>query len=145
MARFWILVADHSRARIFATDERAGALQEIDSRAHPEGRLREREFATDAPGDSFSSAAPGRHAMTHEKSGRHTEGLRFAHELADTLEQSFWQKDYQNLYLVCSPVFLGELRSVLPEVVQKTVRGEIHRELTTMTPEQIRAHLPDLL
>ena len=58
MKRTWVLVADSCRARIFSADKSNGPISEIETLAHPEARLHERDITSDVPGHSFSSHGP---------------------------------------------------------------------------------------
>ncbi|MCW8855424.1 MAG: host attachment protein, partial [Gammaproteobacteria bacterium] len=50
MSTTWVVVADSSRARIFTAETSTSALQEIETLAHPEGRLHEQALSSDLPG-----------------------------------------------------------------------------------------------
>ena len=45
-----IVVADSARARIFTADSASSPLNEIETMAHPEGRMHDREITSDLPG-----------------------------------------------------------------------------------------------
>jgi hypothetical protein len=46
----WILVANNTNARIFTAETPSAPLEEIESFAHTENRLHDREMTTDLPG-----------------------------------------------------------------------------------------------
>jgi len=49
-ARWWVVVADASRARIFEAAELPEPLREIEDLVQPEGRMPERALQSDRPG-----------------------------------------------------------------------------------------------
>lgn len=145
MSRFWIVAADHASARIFATDKRAGPLEEIASLEHPEGRMKEQELAGGEVGTGFARAGHGQDIMTHENSHKRSEEERFARELADYLDKARQKNRFRELYVLSDPRFLGALRNAMPATVRKMVNNTISKDVTGQSPEQIRKQLPDLL
>lgn len=141
----WILVADSGAARIFTAGGATGPLTELESIAHPEGRLPARELTSDLPGRAFDSAGQGRHIMEKEVGPRQQAATDFAHLLAGRLEQARAQGGLQRLALVAPPEFLGLLREALGRQLQRLVVLEQDRNLVRMTADEIRARLPERL
>jgi len=141
MVKQWIVVADESRARIFARWASDAALQEIETLTHPAGRMRAREMKSDRPGRSFDSQGKGRHAMSSEVDPERQEAIRFADKLAERLETARTQGEYGELVLVAPPVFLGALRKELSTQVRKLVVDELAKELTSLPANEIESHL----
>ena len=65
----WILVADSSRARIFSAETPSSALIEINTLAHPQGRLHEQNLSSDLPGHEASPISGGIFCGEHCPSG----------------------------------------------------------------------------
>lgn len=145
MSRFWIVAADHSGARVLATDKRAGPVQEVSQVEHPEGRLKEQEFGGRKPEAGFASAGHGEDILNYDKTHKRNDEERFARELAEYLDKARTSQKFEELYLVSEPRFLGALRNALPDELRKTVKGEVSKNVTQQSPEQIRKQLPDLL
>jgi protein required for attachment to host cells len=152
----WVVVADAARARFFRVDEGAsvaggsqyapsgeelvGALVEIKDLSHPESLRKASEMASDAPG---MSSVPGMHSkfgMDEKVSPKEEEAIRFAKEVAETLHAD--AAEYDRLYVVAPPHFLGLLRDATDKAVHAKLAGEFHKELTHFPAEQIREHLP---
>ncbi|MDM7322759.1 MAG: host attachment protein [Gammaproteobacteria bacterium] len=152
----WVVVADAARARFFRVDEEAsvqggsqyapsaealvGALVEIKDLSHPESLRKASEMASDEPG---MSSVPGMHSkfgMDEKISPKEEEAIRFAKEVAATLHAD--AAEYDRLYVVAPPHFLGLLRDATDKAVHAKLAGEFHKELTHFSAEQIREHLP---
>jgi protein required for attachment to host cells len=143
MVKAWVLVANHTHARLFEAEKRAdGELHEIEVLSHPEGRMRDRELVSDAPGRAFDSAGLGRHAVSNSKELRHQGAERFAREIAHTLERGRQEGRFEKLYIVAEPAIVGNLRSAMSSPTLATVAGESRKNLVTCKAEEIRAQLP---
>ncbi|MEW5973611.1 MAG: host attachment protein [Pseudomonadota bacterium] len=155
----WVVVADAARARFFRVEESAGAhggsqyapsgealvgaLVEIKDLSHPESLRKEREMASDAPGMSSVPGMHGKFGMDEKVPPKETEAIRFAKEVAETLHGD--AAEYDRLYVVAPPHFLGLLRDATDKAVHAKLAGEFHKELTHFPAEQIREHLPATL
>ena len=141
MKKIWVVVADRARGRIFSATSPKSALTEIEDLVHPEARAHERDLTTDRPG-----RGPGSHrAMGTQNKVREHEASDFARELAARLEAGRVNTDFTKLVLVAAPDFLGLLRKSLNPHVEKLVTREVTKNLTQLTPADIRAHLPEYL
>lgn len=145
MSRFWILAADHAGARVFATDKRAGPIEEIDAMEHPEARMKENEFEDKEVGAGSPSMGHARDTKGDEHPHKRGEEERFAREIAEYLDKACEKKQFLELYILSEPRFLGALRSALPDKVQKMLKDEIPKEVTRQPPEKIRKQLPEWL
>jgi len=140
----WILIADSTRARIFTADTPTSPLEEIEEFTHTEGRLHDREITSDLPGRIKSTGAGG-HAFEQPTDPKKHETDNFAHTLAQYLEKAYNENRFEQLIIVAGPTFLGLLRSHLSEHVKKLVRFELNKELTLLSADDIRQHLPQYL
>ncbi|MBK1654012.1 host attachment protein [Allochromatium vinosum] len=140
----WILVADNSRARLFAAEKPADPLIEISTLAFPEGRLHEGDLTTDKAGRGQALGA-GAHGVNGEEGHKQENAERFASLIRDDLEAARNQGRFSKLYIIASPALLGLLRKQLSAPLRQLVAGELDKNLTTQTPEAIRRHLPDFL
>jgi protein required for attachment to host cells len=134
MSSTWILVADASRARFFSAENPAGPLVEMETLSNPEARLHERDLVSDRGGHNDGDSAT-KAANTD----------RFASMVCDHLESSRHTRELRKLYILGSPGFLGLLRKHQSPSLRHLVRDEIAKDLTTQSPERIRAQLPDYL
>ena len=88
MPSTWVVVADSSAARIFDAPSATGPLVEIESFAHAEGRLHERDLRTDEPGTTKDRAGYAKHGIEPRTNPKEHEATVFARMLADTIEHA---------------------------------------------------------
>lgn len=145
MSELWVVVAESSRARIFAADSPVGGLREVETLSHPEGRLHEQDLQADRPGRTFDRGGQGRHAKEPEVSARHQSVTHFAEQIAARLEYGRTRGEYRRLTVVAAPEFLGVLREKLTTATHELIESEIDKNLVRMNGDEIRAHLPERL
>nr|WP_010133576.1 host attachment protein [Microbulbifer agarilyticus] len=141
MSKAWVLVANHTHARLFEAEKRAGTLNEIETLVYPEGRMKGQELLSDAPGRTFDSRGDGRHAM-EIPSVRKQGAKRFAKDIAHTLEKGRQQGRFDRLYIVAEPSMAGNLRLSMSSPCLATIAGEARKNLTKSDTAEIRAQLP---
>ncbi len=139
-----IVIADQSRARIFKTDAPVAPLIEIETLTHTEGRLHDRDLTSDLPGRIQGSGHIG-HAFEQATDPKQHEADLFAHRLTHYLEVALNAQQFSQLLIVAEPSLLGWMRHCLPERIKKTICFELAKNITTLSPEEIRSHLPDYL
>ncbi|MCE8038712.1 host attachment protein [Halomonas sp. MCCC 1A11062] len=142
MKATWVVVADQARARFFTAPEATAALEEVDTLVNPEGKLHERDINADRPGRTFDSMGVGRHAMGKHHSPKEQEAIRFATAIGERLGAEYGRGALGHVVLCAPPRFLGFLKEALPEQVMKCVSHTLDKELASLSPEEIRAHLP---
>jgi protein required for attachment to host cells len=145
MKSTWVVVADSTRARILKADNAVSPLSEIETLVHPESRLHERDLISDAPGRAFDRAGQGRHAMGQQVSPKEHEVEAFVRQVAERLEQARDQGELEQLIIVAPPNVLGKLRKALPHEVARLVTLEVDKNLSKLSPQEIRGHLPERL
>jgi len=145
MASTWVVVADSSAARIFDAPSATGALTEIESFAHTEGRLHERDLRTDEPGTTKDRAGYAKHGIEPRTNPKEHEATVFARRLAETIERARAKSQVERVLLVAPPEFLGHLRAALDANARKIVHAEFNLNVVRMAPDEIRRHLPDRL
>ncbi len=143
--RAWILVADGSRARLFAADKPASEIKELEAWEAPTVRMHETELTSDLPGRAFDSTNPARHAYGQPEDPKQAEMRRFAKMLAERLEEAAKRDAYERLYLAAGPKMLGLLREALGEHASKRLAGTYDRDWTRERADTIRARLPEYL
>jgi protein required for attachment to host cells len=144
MSAAWVVVADSCRARIFSAEKPTSPLVELQILTHPEGRLHQGDLVTDRPGRDRNSSNRS-HDMGHECDAKDEEALRFAAEVCEVMENGRARGEFQKLYIVSAPGFLGLLRKHQSGSLKKMVSEEIAKNLCTKPPEQIRSSLPQYL
>lgn len=124
----WIVVANAARARVFERDEDNGALREIADRVHTPSRQKAHELEADRPGhvmkgDTSTAFAP--HTDPREREHR-----RFAHEVAQLLDEAAAARRMPGLVLLASNPFLGELKAALGDAARRLLKHSAPVDLT---------------
>jgi protein required for attachment to host cells len=145
MTLTWILVANNTHARIFTAETPTSPLEEIESFAHTESRLHDREITSDLPGKIRSEGGIGGHAFEQPTDPKEHEASNFAHFIAHYLENAHNQNKFAQLLIIAEPSFLGILRHQLPEQIKKLVSFELDKNITMHSAADIRTHLPKYL
>ena len=144
----WILVADASRAEIFALSETDGArgLHRTGSLADTKLERRSSDLKSDKPGRSVSSTGSGvRHAIEPHHDYHKLQKHEFAHDIIAFLEKSFDAHQFERLVLVAPNRMLGELRKLLPHKMQKSVWHSFPHDYMKLSQDEIWARIsPDL-
>lgn len=149
----WYLIADSSRAVIFFRRQADQHMQLLREFEHPQSRMANQELVSDRPGRVKQSAPPSRgHSSAGPTRGNHSamdphtspktvEQENFAHELAAALHEGLVDHQYESLVLVASPQFLGVLRNILNDQVQKHIKASLAKDYTHLTVPEIEKHL----
>ena len=144
MSNTWIVVADSYRARIFTADKPSGPLTETETLTNPAARQHEGDIDSDRAGHVMSSNTGG-HDLSQKTEAKQEEAIRFAAEVSKHLETGRNGKAFDKLYIIAAPAFLGLLRKQISNPLKTLVSDEIAKDLTTQTPDRIRAQLPEYL
>lgn len=145
MRKVWIVVGNSSVAKIYRTENNSSSLIEFQNFLHKESHLPARELVSDRLGRETSRMGYGTDTMEPQTPIKVKEGNAFAAQVAEFLEKGFNAKEFERLYLIAKPPFLGYLRDAIHSNVAKLVESEIHKDLTQHTSEQIREYLPPVL
>ncbi len=134
----WIVVANSTLARIFRLDKLQ--LIEMDTMINPEGRLHDKDLATDKPGVAFDGS--GRYAMTKEHSPKEAEVESFAKKVAAHIDHARAVGQIDRIFLAANPGFLGLLRSSLTNPTAGIISHSVDKDITNMKPDDIRGYFP---
>lgn len=141
MSTIWVVVAESSRARIFSVVNRISPLSEVEDMINAAARSHERDLTSDLPGRSFDSGGQGRHAMESHVDPKKNEVMVFARKVGERLEAARKTGQFDELYIISSPEFLGILRQNLDDVTKKHVTRTINKNLVQKDEAQIREYL----
>ncbi len=144
MRKTWVVVADNSRARIFTAETPSSPLIEVDSIVHPEARMHDRDITSDLPGRGSSSGG-ARHSYVTETDAKDHENAGFAKRIAGFLDDARKSEKFRQLIIVAAPSLLGNLRSGLNDQTRKMVSLELDKNLSQLSPRDIRKHMPEFL
>ncbi len=111
---FWVVVADESKAVVYARDTRSGPLREVFSLDNEAARMKIEQLTSDSGGRSFDSKGKGRHTMTNEKADpkKHAAST-FSKQIAERIGTVMHDGSCRGFALVAAPRFLGVLRDAV--------------------------------
>jgi protein required for attachment to host cells len=137
----WILVADSARARLFEIGASDGQLFEVGGYANPEAQIKPSDLAQDRLPRTHESASAVRHAKEPHTDPHDKTAQKFAHGLAEILEQGRTAHNYTRLLLVAPARFLGHLNHALGAQVAKLVAKTISKDYSRADATEIKAML----
>ncbi len=137
----WIMVADSARARLFEIGAKDGQLFEVGGYANPEAQIKPSEVARDRLPRTHESASTVRHAKEPHTDPHDKSAQKFAHGLAEILEQGRTAHNYTRLLLVAPARFLGQLKHELGDQVSKLVAKSISKDYSRADAADIKAML----
>jgi protein required for attachment to host cells len=140
----WVVVANGSLAQIFLSI-RGGELDLIEEMENPTAHLNTHELVSDRPGRSFDSNGAGRHAMEPPISPHEEQQIKFVRSVAERVNKAHEAKEFGRLYLVAAPTVLGQLRKQLSPNAISLIAEEFNKDLTHVSVEKLRDHLPFVL
>ena len=110
----WVVVADRSKAIVYARDALRSPLRELFSLDNEAAQKKTDELITDRGGRSFDSHGKGRHTMSHEKADpKQVAAMAFAKQIAGRIAKALHEGDCRGFALVAAPGFLGLLRPAI--------------------------------
>ncbi|MDT8311369.1 MAG: host attachment protein [Methylophaga sp.] len=139
MKQKWIVVAESSRARIFAVDNKNQPLIEIDDMVNPASRVQNHDLVADRPGRN--SRGSSQHALEPHSDPQKLEAQRFAQSLSDRLEAGRIGGDFNDLVIVAPSGFMGLLRQHISYTTQKLISHTLTKNLIQKSEAQIRDYL----
>jgi protein required for attachment to host cells len=141
----WIVVANRVTARIFAAESPLGAIEEVETLLHLQGRMQDVALITDKPGRTTERVGPGRSATDPDTSQHEHQATVFATEIAATLTKARNDARYGTLVLVAPPAFLGALRKAIDPQTRSRITLELDKDLALLDARTLRTHLPERL
>lgn len=139
----WIVIANQSEARIYATDSVRSPWVELRRLENPDAQEHPRDLVSDRPGRAFESGGVGRHAMEPPVDVKEQQAIRFATEIAREIDAGRIDDRIERLVLVAAPEFLGHLRRSLSAPAAALVTEEVAKNLVRLDPDDLREHLPE--
>ena len=142
----WIVVADGARAFIAANQGPGTGLTLVPGSAQEQDLQSTTEMGSERPGRSVNSDRSGtRHAIEPRIDWHRFEKQKFAQGIAKLLDGARARKAFHHLILVAPPETLGELRATLDKQTQALVSGELAKDLTRHTIDDLPSHLGGLI
>jgi len=136
----FVVVAD-GRKMLFLRNEGDAEYPNLQvERVREQDNPPDRDQSSDAPGTTFSSVGAGRSSY-QETDFHQLEEDRFAAQTAELLKRRALNSDFESLIVIAPPRTLGELRKHYHKEVSERLAGEIDKDLTGHTIEQIEEAL----
>jgi len=139
----WVIVADKCKAKIFRI-VKFPRIEEVSDLQHPESALHNQDLVSSRPGRTFQSMGNGRSSYQPETEPKQVEAIKFATEISHTLSTALNNGEYNQLYVIAEPSFLGLLRQHISPQVQKLILAEVGKQLTGSNKEAIEKHLAEI-
>lgn len=136
----WVVVADGAKARFYTPNDKVSGFEATGpvialSRG---ARLRSRELKSDRPGRSVSSTRNGlRHAIEPKHDHHKLEKHRFTAALTEALDRALSDAAFDDLVIVAPRRSLGEIRILLPDHVKARVQGEVAKDFTRHSADEL--------
>jgi protein required for attachment to host cells len=140
MSKTFILVAEGSRAKLYAATSPTAALTELEDFILPEGRMHEGDLVSDQPGSDGGAIGQGRHVIDKRTRATDVAHAAFAKSLVERLERGRNTSEFDQLVMIAPPAFLGLLRSELSPGLSRMVAEEIDKNLVLLSPDEVRMH-----
>ena len=144
MDNTWVLVANASEARLFATERLGEDMSILKDFSHPESRAKGSTLASDRPG---SSQGRGSNIGTRGDSEdpKNFEAQRFAGELANELDKGRTANAYRRLVVVATPHFQGLLKTQMNDHTRGMVANNINKDFTACDVRELPERLKGCL
>ena len=136
MDKYWILVADSARARLFRKKTRHAKIQLLEEFNHPESRQKGKELASDRPGH-YLSKGTGHGAFVNPTNLKQYEASVFAKQLANKLVQASNNHAYKQLIIFASPKFYGLLKKRLTKSILNSIKTVIGKDYTKISEHRL--------
>jgi protein required for attachment to host cells len=142
LPKTWIMVADAAQATAWEVTGRDGPLAAV-----PDFRLAaadthgfSRDLKSDRPGRSFSSSDSRRAAMQPPHDPHEQAKARFMAMVSERLVAAHRDKRFAQLIVMAPPRMLGVLRDEYRDTLAGCIVGEVDKDLTKATSDDILAH-----
>jgi|SRR5665213_712373 len=144
MARLLVVLANASLCRLLMRDSNSRTLLPLTVLKHPASRLPGHSLGSDRPGHEAVDRSSGGNRFEPRTDVRRREHVGFAREIAAELQTRLAAGEYDDLWVLASNPFLGELKSALHDSVARHLRQTQAIDLTSLDLAEIEARLQAL-
>lgn len=141
MSYSWIVVASSAEARIYERESRS-KINLVHKMLHSESKAKGNTLASDRSGQ-YLSHGDGHGAFNERTDPKAYEGERFAHELANYLDQARNENKYRSLIIVAAPHFHGLLNGCLNPHVSDLVDTHLEKDFINLKDDEIASRLKE--
>jgi len=144
MTTTWVLVANASKASLYANRGPHRGLDLVKEYQHSESRERTSELISDRPG-RYETDGGAHGAFSQHTDPKQHEEDKFAAELAHELEAGRTSNSYARLILVASDPFMGKLNKHLTAHLRALATDTIEKDYTHLTERELASQLESIL
>jgi protein required for attachment to host cells len=137
----WILVANGSRAKLFATDERAEVWDLREEFQHAESRSLSRQLLNQ-PDNPNAGSLHKPQPENQPDARQQLEHERFARELAARLERGLNDRAYDRLVIAAPPGLLGLLRKFISNRVHQRLMLDFRADYVNVPDRELPERIP---
>jgi protein required for attachment to host cells len=137
----WIVLANARTARIVTHQGPGNGLTAL---AGKTWQAAEASVPRDRAGVGHSSAGPGV-AAVEQSDAKLVNDRRFAKEIIAQIAKDYLVKRFNRLILVSGPHMMGLLRAEIDGPLSAALLGEIPKDLSSQSLDQIETHLGELI
>ncbi|MFY0526014.1 host attachment protein [Archangium gephyra] len=137
----WILVANGSRAKLFATDERAEKWDLREEFQHEESRSMSRQLLNQ-PDNPNAGSLHKPQPENQPDARQQLEIDRFARELAARLERGLNDHAYDRLVIAAPPGMLGLLRKLVSTRVHQKLMLDFRADYMNVPDRELPERIP---
>lgn len=135
---YLVVVADESKAVLYARETLRGPLLERRRFDNKAARLKTDDLIADRGGRAFDSHGQGRHTMTAEKSDpKQHLAESFARQIAEFIAAEAHRSVLRGYALIAAPRFLGTLRSQLASRVSEEPYATVDKNIVGQAEDVI--------
>ena len=137
----WIVLANARTARVVTHQ---GPGKGLTALAGKTWQAAEASVPRDRTGVGHSSAGPGV-AAVEQSDAKLINDTRFAKEIVAQIAKDYLVKKFNRLILVSGPHMMGLLRAEIDGPLSAALLGEIPKDLSAQSLDQIETHLGELI
>jgi protein required for attachment to host cells len=137
----WILVANSSRARLFATDERAERWDLREEFQHLESRVLSKDLM-EQPDNPNAGSLHKPQPENEPDARQHLEADRFARELSERLERGVNDHAFERLVIAAPPAFLGRMRKHISQRVYQRLMLDLNADYVNVPERELPERIP---
>ena len=145
MRPHFIVVADASRARIFAQDRHAATPQLVDELDNPDGRRPTRDLVSDRPGWRGNHPTNWAQTKSQRTDPQEVEEVRFSRELSQYMEDVIDEGRCSTMSLILAPSLMGHVRKLLSKRVEERVVHEESMDLKNLPTRELEERLREMV
>ncbi|WP_131781061.1 host attachment protein [Legionella gresilensis] len=136
----WIILANTNECRIYYYDKKSNirVYKEI---SHPENKLKNQDLDTDKPGRYAISGSATRGTFTERNSSIDYNIDRFAHEIAQELEQADNHNQYEAVTLIMPAQLYGLVHHYLSNKIQNKIKQVIQKNIMNLPEQELADYL----